>query len=215
MAWDMPGYGGAAPLDPLTFSGTAQRLVDLLDHLEIDQVDLVGLSFGGMHAMHTALAFPDRVRRLVLADTSPAFGIDGTTPEAWMNARLEPLDRGEDPADMAEYVIDAITAIRLEGVVREETIEAFGRISADGLRAAVHCLPTNNISDQLQAIGHETMVIVGELDEETPLSYSQLIADGIENSQLHILRGVGHLSPSEAPVAFNTLVADFLSAPPL
>lgn len=213
IAWDMPGYGASKPLTPLTFRGIAESLVGFFDELEIESADLVGLSFGGMHALHTAIHHPDRVDRMVLADTSPAFGMDGTTVEEWTSARLAPLDAGATPADLAESVIDNITATTLSGPVRSETLAAFSRISTEGFRAAVHCLPTNDIRDRLGNIHHQTLVVVGELDTETPPSYAKVLADGLQNSELEILAGVGHLSPTEAPERFNDLVADFLDNP--
>ena len=211
IAWDMPGYGDSEPVDPLSYRAIARRLVMLLDELHIDKADLVGLSFGGMHALHTAIHHPDRVGRMVLADTSPAFGMDGTTPEEWIASRLAPLDAGRTPADAAERVIDAITAVRLAGRVRQETIAAFGEIPGEGFRAAVQCLPTNDVRDQLAHIHHRTCVIVGELDRETPVSYAQVLADGLPNAEFHILDGVGHLTPAEAPNRFNQLVREFLT----
>ncbi|MEM9131941.1 MAG: alpha/beta hydrolase [Actinomycetota bacterium] len=213
IAWDMPGYGRSAPLEPLTYAGIADRLVELLDALDVERAHLVGLSFGGMHALHTARRHPDRVGRLVLADTSPAFGLDGTTPEDWIAARLTPIDEGRVPADIAEPVLDAITAAPLVGEVRRELIAAFGRIGADGFRAAVHCLPTNDVRAELGRIDHPALVIVGELDAETPPSYAQALADGLPDARLVVLDGVGHLSPSEDPDRFNQLVRSFLFEP--
>lgn len=212
IAWDMPGYGDSAPVVPLTYPAIAQRLVDLLDTLDIASATLIGLSFGGMHALHTALDHPDRVHRMVLADSSPAFGIDGTTREAWTKARLEPIDAGGTPADAADAIVDAITHVQLTGLVRDETVGSFSRISADGFRAAVMCLPDNDVRARLAEIQQPTLVIVGELDEETPTAYSELLADGIPNAELRVLAGSGHLSPAEVPDQFNAALAAFLEA---
>jgi 3-oxoadipate enol-lactonase len=212
IAWDMPGYGDSEHVTPLTYASIARRLVDLIDLLELECVDLVGFSFGGMHALHTALSFPDRIRRMVLADTSPAFGMDGTRREDWIRSRLAPIDAGRMPADVAAQVVDAITAIPLSGEIRDETIGSFARISARGFRAAVECLPDNDVRADLHRIDHPTLVIVGELDRETPVTYSEVLHEGLVNSRLQVLDGVGHLSPCEAPDDFNGLVADFLTA---
>ena len=90
-------------------------------------------------------------------------------------------------------------------------MEAFGDISAAGFRAAVECLPSNDVREQLASLPHEALIIVGELDEETPVSYAQALADGLTNSRMEILHGVGHLSPAEDPVRFNRLVSQFLT----
>lgn len=211
IAWDMPGYGGSAPLHPLSFERIAAAITKFLDHLALPQVDLVGLSFGGIHAVHTALRYPDRVRRLVLADSSPAFGMDGTTREDWVKSRLDALDRGETPAIAGPAIIDAITANPLAGQIRQELLSSFSQIPVDGFRAAVHCLPDHDVRGRLHEVAHPTCVIVGELDEETPVSYSQALSDGLPNAQLHVLDGVGHLTPSEAPDVFNSIVSAFLS----
>jgi pimeloyl-ACP methyl ester carboxylesterase len=210
VAWDMPGYGGSAPLLPLSYAGIAERLRVLLDRLEVERAHLVGLSFGGMHALHFTLAHPERVGRLVLASTSPAFGMDGTRAEDWMADRLRPIDAGGRPSDGAERVIDAITARPLVGTARTETLASFDRISPEGFRAAVTCLPTNDHRDRLATIQAPALVIVGELDRETPVSYARVLADGLPDARLEILAGVGHLTPTEAPDAFNRLVAEFL-----
>jgi len=212
IAWDMPGYGDSAPLDPLAYRGIADRLITLLDLLELESVDVVGLSFGGMHALHTALAYPERIRRMVLADTSPAFGMDGTKPDDWINTRLAPIRAGGTPADAAEAVIDAITAVPLTGQIRNETVGAFSQISPAGFEAAVRCLPHNDIRSRLHELAHKCLVIVGEHDEETPVAYATALADGLADAELRVIAGAGHLTPAEAPVEFNKLVADFLGA---
>lgn len=213
VAWDMPGYGDADPVEPLTYFGIAERLVALIDELGAQTAHLVGLSFGGMHALHTAINFPGRVGRMVLANTSPAFGMDGTTREDWIRDRLAPLQDGGHPSDGAERVIDLIAGHRLTGQIRAETIGCFDQINPQGFRAAVHCLPDNDVRDQLPGIAHDSLVIAGELDRETPPSYAEVLNDGLSNSRLELLADVGHLSPAEAPERFNSLVSQFLLAP--
>lgn len=211
IAWDMPGYGESAPIGPLSFPAIADAAARLLDALGIDRAHVVGLSFGGQQALHLALRHPGRVDRLVLADTSARFGVDGTDPEAWKRLRLDALDAGLTPAEMAPAVIDSIVAPGFGEPERSRAIAAFARIGADGLRAAVECLPTHDVSDRLGEIAAPTLVIVGELDTETPISYAEALAAGIPHAELAVIPGAGHLTPSEAPDRFNALVAAFVT----
>ena len=149
---------------------------------------------------------------MVLADTSPAFGMDGTTPEGWKASRLDAIDAGETPATIAPRVLDAIVGRSLAPAVRDDLIAAFARIPVDGFRAAVECLPHNDIREQLAGISHRSLVIVGELDQETPVAYAQALADGLPNSAIVIMAGVGHLSPSEDPDTFNQHLHRFLTS---
>lgn len=210
IAWDLPGYGASEPLPQLSFPAIVDAIVRLLDTLAVERAHVVGLSFGGQQAMHLALAHPDRVDRLVLADTSARFGADGTDPEAWMRLRLDPLDHGVTPAEMAPIVLDSITAPGWAGRERDRLIDAFAQIPSDGLRAAVTCLPSHDVSDRLGEITAPTLVLVGEFDEETPVAYAETLRDGIPGAQMEVVIAAGHLTPSETPRAFNYYVGEFL-----
>ena len=211
IAWDMPGYGASAPAEPLTFAAVADAVVRLLDAAAVERAHLVGESFGGMHALHAALHHPDRVGQLVLANTSPAFGLDGTDPDAWRAARLAPLDAGLTPADIAEQVLTSVAGPSLDADILAMRVAGFARIPADGLRAAVECLPSHNVLDRLAEIKAPALVVAGELDAETPVAYSRFLADGMQDAELVVLEGIGHLAVSEAPDRVNRLVHRFLS----
>ena len=211
IAWDMPGYGASAPVEPLTFAAVADAVARLLDTAGVQRAHLVGESFGGMHALHTALRHPDRVGRLVLSNTSGAFGLDGTDPDAWRAARLAPLAAGLTPADIAGQVLTSVAGPDLSADMLAMRVAGFSRIPAEGLRAAVECLPAHDVRDRLTDIGCAALVIAGELDAETPVDYSRILVDGLPDAELVVLDGVGHLAVSEVPVGFNRLVRDFLS----
>ena len=210
VAWDLPGYGRSRPLPRLTFPAIADAVARLLDELGVERAHLVGESFGGMHALHTALRHPQRVDRLVLTNTSPAFGLDGTRPEEWKRARLAPLDAGTTPADLAPGVLAAIAGPRLVGPALEARVAAFARIPAEALRAAVDCLPHHDVRSQLAAITAPALVIAGQLDTETPVDYARVLARGLADARLEVLDGIGHLAASEDPQRFNRLVERFL-----
>lgn len=211
VAWDLPGYGASSPIAELTFEAIADAVASLVDLLGVERVHVVGLSFGGMHALHTALRHPDRVDRLVLLGSSPAFGIDGTDPDTWRRLRLDPLDRGITPADMAPNVLTRVGGPGLVGEALDEAIASMARIPASGLRAAVECLPSHDVRERLGEIAAPTLVAVGEMDEETPVAYSQLLSAGIPDARLEILQGLGHLTPVEAPDVVTELIRSHLT----
>ena len=113
VAWDMPGYGHSAPIEPYTFKGLAEACIRLIDALVGERDDpapgrpkpdqpprgaatraaaerggsvvLVGHSMGGMVAQEVIARRPDKVSKLMLCGTSAAFGkrSDGKSAEAW------------------------------------------------------------------------------------------------------------------------------------
>lgn len=210
VAWDMPGYGASDAVEPLTFAAIADAAVELLDVLGVGRAHLVGLSFGGQHALHVVLRHPDRVASLVLADTSAVFGADGTDRDVWIASRLAAIDAGATPADLARPVLTAIAGPGFDGTDLDAAVAAFSRIGVDGFRAAVRCLPDHDVVDRLGEITAPTLVIVGELDTETPVSYAEVLADGIAGARLVVVPDAGHLTPSESPDTFNRHLVGFL-----
>jgi 3-oxoadipate enol-lactonase len=213
IAWDMPGYGASAPApEPPTFPALADAVAGLLDRLDIASAHLAGLSMGGMVAMHAALRHPERVRSLTLIDSSPAFGLDGTTTaEDWIDQRLEPLRNGLAPADIAPALMRAVTAPGTAEPVIAEAAAAMARISPDGFAAGVRCLTTHDLRDRLGEIRAPALVVCGELDRETPPAYSRFIAERIGGARLELVAGAGHLANLERPEAVNTLLATFIA----
>ena len=66
--------------------------------------------------------------------------------------------------------------------------------------------------DRLGEIDVPTLVLVGEHDEETPLSYAEALAAGIPGARLQIIPGAGHISNLEAPEAVNIALREHLDA---
>jgi len=149
---------------------------------------------------------------LVLLGSSPAFGLDGkTTPASWLAQRLAPLAEGVTPAAMAHAVLRAVTAPGTAGEVIDEAARAMARIDGDALAASCRCLVTHDLRGGLGAIAAPTLVGVGELDAETPLSYAERLAAEIPGARLEIVPGAGHLSNVERPETVNALIAGFLA----
>jgi 3-oxoadipate enol-lactonase len=208
VAWDLPGYGESAPLDqPLTFGALADAVADFVEELQAVRVHLVGISFGGMIAQHAAVAHPELIASLVLMSTSPCFGLDGTDPDGWRAARLAALDAGQQPADFADAVLRSLAGPHITDVALAGQRAAMARISARALRQAIDCLITHDGRDVLGSIAAPTLCIVGALDDETPVAYSQALAAGIPGAALVVVPGAGHLLPAEAPDTVNELIA--------
>ena len=207
----MPGYGASAPLPTMTFPDLAAAAAGWVSSMGEAPAHVVGLSMGGMIALHLALSDPGAVRSLVLIDTSPAFGFDGaTTAEAWVEARLSRLRAGGTPADAARESVTAIVAPHAAAGAIQLAVDAMSRIAPGPFEQAVRCLPTHDVRDELSVIDVPTLVIVGELDAETPLPFSQHLAATMPRARLEVVPGAGHLSSIERPDLVNPLIADFL-----
>lgn len=213
-AWDMPGYGAAAPLsdEPVTFRALADAAASWIGELGATPAHVVGISMGGMIAQYLAAWHPDRVRSLTLMSSSSKFGMDGTTAESWRTARLAPLDAGWEPVEFAERVLRGIAGPNITDAAYESQRAAMARVTGTALRRSIDCLVTHDTTELLPAITTPTLVLVGELDRETPPSYSQYLVDHLPNARLQVVPGAGHLLSSEAPEQVNRLLAEHLTA---
>ncbi|MDR7097257.1 pimeloyl-ACP methyl ester carboxylesterase [Hydrogenophaga laconesensis] len=219
VAWDMPGYGHSAPIEPYTFKGLAQSCIDLIDALRCEHVVLLGHSMGGMVAQEVVARRPERVSRLVLCGTSAAFGkrTDGRNADAWAKQfvaqRTAPLDAGQSMAEVAQKLVPQMVGPGSlpEGVRLAE--HCMAGVPAATYRRALDCLVTFDRQAALGGIGVPTLLVGGEFDRVAAPAVMKQMAAAIPRARYAELPGIGHLMNLEAPDEFDALLLDFLSEP--
>ena len=214
VAWDMPGYGHSAPIEPYTFKGLAQSCVQLIESLKAPSVILVGHSMGGMVAQEVVARRPDLVSHLVLSGTSPAFGKpDGDWQREFIAQRTAPLDAGKSMADLAATLVPQMIGPGSlpEGV--RLAAHCMGMVPAATYRRALECIVTFDRRANLPHISVPTLLIAGEHDRNAPPAVMKKMADAIPRSTFIEMKGIGHLQNLEAPDEFDALLLNFLSLP--
>jgi 3-oxoadipate enol-lactonase len=214
VAWDMPGYGHSAPIEPYTFKGLAQSCVQLIESLQARSVILVGHSMGGMVAQEVVARRPDLVNRLVLCGTSPAFGKpDGDWQREFIAQRTAPLEAGKTMAELAETLVPQMVGPgSLPEGVRLAT-HCMGLVRAATYRRALECIVTFDRRANLPNISVPTLLVAGEHDRNAPPAVMRKMADAIPRSSFIEMKGIGHLQNLEAPDEFDALLLNFLSLP--
>lgn len=212
IAWNMPGYGGSDPLMQMDFAALSGAVVALLDALGIATVHLVGQSIGGMIAQEVAIRSSDRVASLGLIATTPAFGgRDDSFRQAFVAARLGPLDAGADMATLAQQAIPAIIGPAASAEMRQLAIAAMGRIDETAFRQVVSCLVTFNRRADQHRISQPSCLIAGSHDTNSPARVMAKMADGLANATFHIVDQAGHLVNSECPETVNAILTAFFN----
>ena len=217
-AWDAPGYRHSPdpPIEP-GLDGWADSAGALIDELAPGpgggRADVLGVSWGGVTATRLALRHPDKVRSLILADSSVG---TGTSPEAAeaMRGRAAALTEAG-----AETFARERAPLLVNAAATPELIDSVARLMVDSIRMPPYQWACNSMAEadhrpSLPTIETPTLVIVGEEDRITGPRAAQALADGIPGARLVTIEAAGHLANQERPEPFNDAVADFLTARP-
>ena len=214
VAWDMPGYGHSAPIEPYTFKGLAQSCLALIDSLQCERVTLVGHSMGGMVAQEFVARHPERVERLVLFGTTASFGKpDGDWQREFISQRTAPLDAGKTMADLAETLVPQMVGPGSlpEGVRLAQ--HCMSQVNPSTYRRALEALVTFDRRANLGNIHVPTLLIAGEHDRNAPAAVMKKMSQAIIGSTYFEMRGIGHLQNLEAPEEFDAAILNFLALP--
>lgn len=214
VAWDAPGYGESAPVADTSFDAYADAAVAFIDTVSPNApVDLVGMSFGGMIAQYAAARAPERIRTLTLLCTSPKFGLDGTDPDEWRANRLSGLEAMGSPAAAAPAILSSLAGPRGAHVV-PEAVEAMARVPLSGLLDSLSTIASHDSRALLPEVHIPTLILVGELDDETPVAYAEAIDELLPDSRVVVIPGAGHLLNLEAPQEVNSALLEHWSRVP-
>lgn len=208
IAMDLRGHGDSFGGETdISMTQFAADVLALLDALCIGRAHFVGLSMGGLICQELTKTAQSRMSSLVLSNTAAcvAEGAAGRLPE-----RLAMID-SISMEDMAEFIVRACMPYAYDQQVYDSAYNIFSKNRREPYKLATTATFSVDFRDCLERISVPVLVIVGELDQSTPLAAAQFIHEGIMGSMLEILPGVGHLSKLENPELFNKVVEAFLN----
>jgi pimeloyl-ACP methyl ester carboxylesterase len=206
------GFGESTGADgaAIAMDRYADDVARLMDHLEIRTAVIAGISLGGYVALAFALAFPGRVRGLVLANTRA--GAD--SPEA-LAAREEMARqvqlRGAEAA--VELLGDRPFAPAAPASLKSQVRAMFRRQATPGLLSATRGMAAR--PDRTPALGSiraPVLVIHGSDDRVIATSEAEHLHRAIAGSRFANIAGAGHLSNLDSPAQFNQVLAAFLDS---
>lgn len=195
VVFDQRGHGDStAPPGPWTMDDLAGDLAAVVDHLGTARVHLVGHSGGGVVALRYAARHPERIDRLVLANT--ASEANETAAAGYRTL----ADRA-----LREGIAAVAGAFRLAEAGPPPDAQAFAHAAL-----VMATLADAPLTPELRAIDRPTLVLTGTNDflGRAP----QILAEAIPGARLHVLDGLGHGTYLEAPDRFARVLRAFLSA---
>lgn len=183
-----PGFG-ASHLPPgiTTADDLGYFYLDLLDHLHLDTVTLVGLSLGGWIALEMLVKEPRRVTRAVLGAPLGISTGDRRTPQV---ADIFMLPAAEVEARMqATPPAARVDPATLPVDVLERAARNTAAVSLFGWSPYLH---NPKLRQRLHRATPPALILWGDADAIVPRAYAQDIAAALPNAALQVLPGCGH-----------------------
>ncbi len=225
IAMDLPGFGHSPmPNERITISGYARLLDRLLGELGVDAATVVGNSMGGFISAELAIAFPQRVERLVLV--SPAGLSTYNHPSAtralptlrhmnsfvaaytaWMAARSDDVTRRPKLRNATLGLVAAHPS-RLPGALAAEQLRGAGK---PGFMQALEANLNYDFRERLPEIACPTLIVWGDKDRVISVRDAAVYAELIPGSRKVVYEDTGHMAMLERPGAFNGLLREFLA----
>ncbi len=214
IAFDNRGVGRSdVPPGAYTIADMAADAAAVVDAAGHERVHVVGASLGGMIAQRFAVAYPDRVRSLVLVCTTPGGRRNVRASDEVMAGLVK---GGEDPATVyrrnAWFLYGDETRTRHPERI-EEDLDYRGKIPTlpAGYMGQLQAAMQHDAWDDLPSIAARTLVVHGDADLLIPPANGRLLAERIPGAELVTIPGAGHMLQADAGDTVRDAILRFLS----
>jgi len=227
VAVDLPPFGYSARPTDASYDRPAQaeRLLAVVDALDVSQAVWVGHSFGGGPTLELALRHPDRVGGLALVDVALALDdtdeVDAVDRLLGIGAARQFLvactfsNRWATQRLLAGFVADPADATADRVAIYQRPLDVEGTTAATAAWLPELWSPTRPAfslePDAITAFDVPTAVIWGTADTVTPIEQGRQLVDLLPQGELHPLEGLGHIPLIEDPDAFHAVLLPYVA----
>jgi len=203
---DFPGFGESeTPKDVWNVTDYADCLAVWIRAQELEKPDIVAHSFGGRVSIVLAAAYPELVGKLVLVDSA------GILPKRDMKYKIKVALAKAGKAVLNLPVLGAfLKRTGIEKALRRRTGSADYRELNEMMREIFIKVINQDLEPFLPLIKASTLLVWGELDQDTPVSFGKTMEDKIPDAGLVILPGAGHFSYLDQFPWFMKILKSFL-----
>lgn len=216
IAVDLPGHGKTRLVEKFSMKSVCEDLVQILDHLRLTSVYLLGYSMGGRTALTFALLYPERVRGLILESASPGFQTkEEQTARQEQDEKLARMieSKGIEPfVDYWENIPLFQSQKHLPESLRQTIRQERLNQRPEGLAASLRYMGTGvqpSWWDHLHLLTMPVFLLSGEWDPKF-IRINRFMKEKIQDCQHCVVPHAGHTVHVEQPDFFVKIVNDFI-----
>jgi pimeloyl-ACP methyl ester carboxylesterase len=211
---DLRGHGDSAVGEgPATMEKHAADLAHVLDHAEVGRAPFAGVSIGGYALFEFWRRYRGRVAALALINTKAS----SDSPEAKatrLQAAAEVLERGTEPffESMIPKLLGKTTRESRPDLV-DGALRMMRKMSPENVAQVQRGMAgrPDSVAD-LKTINVPVLIVTGDEDVMTGPPEADLMRQNIPNSEIRIIRRVGHYSPWEQPAEAGQMLRQFFDS---
>lgn len=188
-------------------------VLELMANLDLKDVTLLGISYGGEIAMRLAIRDDSRLNQLILANTTAYTNHQlKAIGDNWINAAKTYDGKQFFKATIPPIYSMLFYETHIEWLEAREKMfaSAFSKEWYDGFIRLVISAEEHDVRDKLSLIKVPTLVIGADQDIITPLSCQRELVDAIQEAHFIVIQDCGHASMYEQPVAFISAINGFM-----
>ncbi len=213
IAADMQAHGRTADIDrPLTLENMGSDVAALIEHLGLEQADVMGYSMGGGAALQAAIQRPDLVRKLVVV--SMPYKRDAWFAE--QRAQMDQMNAAAMPFMLDTPMYKEYVAI----APNPDNFETLMNKMGDLMRRSY------DWTEEVRALPMPVLIVAGDADGLPPSHLAEFFAllggglrdgswdgSGMSKSQLAILPATTHYNALESPLLVPVVLTFLEQAP--
>ncbi|RZS94606.1 alpha/beta fold hydrolase [Cecembia calidifontis] len=214
MAYDHRGQGQSEVTEgPYDMDMLTQDALELIDQIAGKPVHFVGLSMGGFVGMRLAARYPDKIKSLILLETSAnPEPVENLPKYKFLNGIVKWF--GVIPKVAKEVMKIMFAQSWLENPKNKEAYKKWIKELQSNKRSITRSVEAviyrKGVEEEIRNIQCPTMVVVGDEDVATKPEKAKFIQMSIPNAVLHMVPGAGHSSCIEKPDEINKLISEWL-----
>ena len=186
----------------------------LLDELGLDQVSILGTSYGGEVALQIAVKYPERIKRMVLANTvartnawlreiGDAWNYAVSVPEAYYCTTIPTIYSPSYYDRKKDWMANRKAILTKTAFANEDFLNSMVRLTKSA--------ESHDVTKDLPKVEVPTLVISCDQDHITPMEEQRRIVSLMPQAEMIILPETGHAAFYERPYLFTSIVLGFLN----